>query len=104
MRAPFQLDLHVPNFNWPDVPPDQLFDRLADIALTAEESGFSSISLMDHLHQIPPVGPPENFMFDGHTMIAGLDGVTVSMPDVYDLESVALAGETLGAVVGTRTG
>ena len=33
---------------------------------------------------------------------AGLDGVTVSMPDVYDLESVALAGETLGAVVGTR--
>ena len=49
MRAPFQLDLHVPNFNWPDVPPEQLFDRLADIALTAEESGFSSISLMDHL-------------------------------------------------------
>jgi hypothetical protein len=33
-----------------------------------------------------------------------MDGVTVSMPDVYDLESVALAGETLGAVVGTRTG
>ena len=35
---------------------------------------------------------------------AGMDGVTVSLPDVYDLESVALAGETLGAVVGTRTG
>ena len=65
MRAPFQLDLHVPNFNWPDVPPEQLFDRLADIALTAEDSGFSSISLMDHLHQIPPVGPPENYMLEG---------------------------------------
>ena len=35
---------------------------------------------------------------------AGLDGITLSMPDVCDLESVALAGETLGAVVGTRTG
>ena len=35
---------------------------------------------------------------------AGIDGVTISMPDVWNLESVALAGETLGAVVGTRAG
>jgi alkanesulfonate monooxygenase SsuD/methylene tetrahydromethanopterin reductase-like flavin-dependent oxidoreductase (luciferase family) len=34
---------------------------------------------------------------------AGLDGVTLSMADVHDLETVALAGETLGAVIGTRT-
>src|SRR3954471_168434 len=72
MRAPFQLDLHVPNFNYPDVAPDALFERLAEIALAAEGSGFSSISLMDHLHQIPPVGPPENYMFDGNTMLAGI--------------------------------
>ena len=59
MRAPFELDLHVPNFNWPDTPPEAFFDKLVDIATTAESSGFSSISMMDHLHQIPPVGPPE---------------------------------------------
>ena len=57
MRAPFQLDLHVPNFNWPDVTPEHLFERLVEIATTAEESGFSSISLMDHLHQIPAGRP-----------------------------------------------
>ena len=34
---------------------------------------------------------------------AGLDGITFSMPDVYDIETVKLAGETLGAVIGTRT-
>jgi alkanesulfonate monooxygenase SsuD/methylene tetrahydromethanopterin reductase-like flavin-dependent oxidoreductase (luciferase family) len=34
---------------------------------------------------------------------AGLDGVTLSLPDVHDLETVALAGETLGAMIGTRT-
>ena len=34
---------------------------------------------------------------------AGLDGVTITIPDVHDLETVALAGETLGAVIGTRT-
>jgi F420-dependent oxidoreductase-like protein len=35
---------------------------------------------------------------------AGMDGVTISMPDVHDVESVARAGETLSAVIGTRTG
>ncbi len=29
--------------------------------------------------------------------------MTISIPDVYDVETVALAGETLGAVIGTRT-
>ena len=33
---------------------------------------------------------------------AGLDGVTITLPDVHDLETVALTGETLGAVIGTR--
>ncbi len=72
MRAPFELDLHVPNFNYPDVAPDALFEKLVEIAQAAEDSGFSSISLMDHLHQIGPVGPPENYMFEGHSMLAAL--------------------------------
>ena len=72
MRAPFELDLHVPNFNYPDVAPDALFEKLVEIATAAEASGFSSISLMDHLHQIGPVGPPEHYMFEGHSMLAAL--------------------------------
>jgi F420-dependent oxidoreductase-like protein len=72
MRAPITLDLHLPNFNYPGTGPDQVFDKLVEIATTAEESGFSSISLMDHLHQIPVVGPPENWMFEGNTMLAAL--------------------------------
>jgi F420-dependent oxidoreductase-like protein len=72
MRAPIQLDLHLPNFNYPGVGPDQVFDKLADIATTAERAGFSSVTVMDHYHQIPPVGPPQNWMFEGNTMLAGL--------------------------------
>jgi F420-dependent oxidoreductase-like protein len=72
MRLPITLDLHIPNFNYPDVGPDQVFDKLVEIATTAESSGFSSISLMDHLHQISGVGPPENWMFEGSTMLAAL--------------------------------
>src|SRR3954463_7666794 len=79
MRAPFQLDLHVPNFNWPDTPPEAFFDKLVDIATTAERSGFSSISMMDHLHQIPPVGPPENWMMEGNTILAALAARTSSI-------------------------
>ncbi len=72
MRAPIQLDLHLPNFNYPGVGPEEVFDKLVDIATTAERAGFSSVTVMDHYHQIPPVGPPQNWMFEGNTMLAGM--------------------------------
>jgi F420-dependent oxidoreductase-like protein len=72
MRAPITLDLHLPNFNYPDAAPEAVFERLVEIAATAEEAGFSAISVMDHLHQIPGVGPQTNWMFEGNTMLAGL--------------------------------
>ena len=76
MRAPIELDLHLPNFNYPGIGPEALFEKLVDIATAAEAAGFTSVSLMDHYHQIPPVGPPRNYMFDGSTMLAGLAGRT----------------------------
>lgn len=79
MRAPFQLDLHVPNFNWPDTPPEAFFERLVEIATTAEASGFSSISVMDHLHQIAGIGPAENWMMEGNTILAALGARTSSI-------------------------
>ena len=72
MRAPVTLDLHLPNFNYPDTGPDQLFERLTDIAQTAEESGFSSLTVMDHLHQIRGVGPRTNWMLEGNTILGAL--------------------------------
>src|SRR3954466_2833583 len=79
MRAPFQLDLHVPNFNWPDTPPEAFFDKLVEIATTAERSGFSCISMMDHLHKIPPVTGPANWMMEGNTILAALAARTSSI-------------------------
>ena len=89
MRVPITLDLHLPNFNYPGVGPDQIFDKLVEIAQTAESSGFSSVSLMDHLHQIPAVGPQENWMFEGNTMLAALAARTSTI--------------TLGTLVGGVT-
>jgi F420-dependent oxidoreductase-like protein len=72
MRAPISLDLHITNFNYPGVTADGLFERLSDIATTAEEAGFSSISVMDHLHQIAVVGPEEHWMLEGNVALAAL--------------------------------
>jgi F420-dependent oxidoreductase-like protein len=76
MRAPITLDLHLPSFNYPDTPPAKIFERLTDIARTAEGSGFSSITVMDHVHQIRGVGPRENYMLEGNTLLGALAAVT----------------------------
>jgi F420-dependent oxidoreductase-like protein len=72
MRVPITLDLHMPRFTYPGVAPDGLFAHLVEIARTAEQSGFSSVSVMDHLHQIPPVGPQELDMLEGNVALAGI--------------------------------
>jgi F420-dependent oxidoreductase-like protein len=76
MRAPVRLGLQIPNFDLPGVAPDQLLDRLVAIAGAAEHAGFDSVFVMDHLHQIPGVGPPENRMLEGNTVLAALAGRT----------------------------
>jgi F420-dependent oxidoreductase-like protein len=72
MRAPIRLGLQIPNFNFPGVGEEQLFERLSDIATTAESSGFDTVLVMDHLHQIAGVGPPENWMLEGNTILSAL--------------------------------
>ena len=72
LRAPIRLGLQIPNFNFPGVSEEDLFERLSDIATTAESSGFDTVLVMDHLHQIRGVGPPENWMLEGNTILAAL--------------------------------
>ena len=72
MRAPIRLGLQIPNFNFPGVEEAELFERLSDIAVTAESSGFDTVLVMDHLHQIRGVGPPENWMLEGNTILPAL--------------------------------
>ena len=72
LRAPIRLGLQIPNFNFPGVSEEQLFEKLADIATTAESSGFDTVLVMDHLHQIRGVGPPENWMLEGNAILCGL--------------------------------
>jgi F420-dependent oxidoreductase-like protein len=76
LRAPIRAGLQIPNFNLPGVEPAGLLDALTGIARTAETSGFDSIYVMDHLHQIRGVGPEENWMLEGNTTLGALAGRT----------------------------
>ena len=64
--------LQIPNFTYPGVAPDQLFERIADVAVAAEDSGFDTIMVMDHFYQLPLLGPPEHEMFEAYTLLGAI--------------------------------
>jgi F420-dependent oxidoreductase-like protein len=70
--APIRAGLQIPDFNLPDAQPADLLARLTDIGRTAEQSGFDSLYVMDHLHQIRGVGPEEDWMLEGPTTLSAL--------------------------------
>lgn len=67
-----RLGLQIPNFTYPGVPDAGLFERVSEIAVTAERSGFDSVWVMDHLYQIAVMGPPTNAMLEGYTLLGAL--------------------------------
>ena len=67
-----RLGLQIPSFTFPGVADADLFETIAGIATTAENHGFDSIWVMDHLYQIGMVGPKEDPMLEGYTLLAGL--------------------------------
>jgi F420-dependent oxidoreductase-like protein len=70
--SPMRVGLQIPNFNFPGVGPEDLLDTLTGVATTAESSGFESVWVMDHLNQIPGVGPIDNWMLEGNVALAAL--------------------------------
>jgi F420-dependent oxidoreductase-like protein len=66
------LGLQIPNYTFPGVPTDRLFEQVVSLATAAERSGFDSVFVMDHLYQIGGVGPRTDPMLEGYTALAGI--------------------------------
>jgi len=63
---------HMPNFTFPGVPHDQLFDRVVKNAKAAEEAGFDLVTVMDHFYQIRGIGPETEPMMEAYTTLSAL--------------------------------
>ncbi len=70
-----KVGLHISDFTW-DGGPAELRFRLAEIAQRAEQAGADRISVMDHVWQIGPNGPPEHEMLEAYTALGWLAAKT----------------------------
>jgi F420-dependent oxidoreductase-like protein len=66
------LGFQIPNFTFPGVTDDKLFDQVVMLASTAEKAGFDSVFVMDHFYQLPNIGPRTDAMLEGYTVLAGI--------------------------------
>ncbi|MGI9149269.1 MAG: LLM class F420-dependent oxidoreductase [Chloroflexota bacterium] len=70
-----KLGLQISRFRWPGGPP-HIASTLAGIARAADEAGYASIWVMDHLFQIASIAKPEEEMLEAYTTLGFLAGHT----------------------------
>jgi F420-dependent oxidoreductase-like protein len=68
--------LHMPTYTFPGTPPERAFERILEQVHVAEEAGFSLVTVMDHLYQIPGVGPITDPMLEAWSTLAALSRET----------------------------
>ena len=73
-----RLGFQIPNFNFPGVADAEIFERVAAMARTAEQSGFNTLFVMDHFYQLPMLGPAENHMLEAYALLGGIAARTDS--------------------------
>ena len=73
--VPLRFTLHLSRFAWPGGGP-QLRENLRRVASAAEDAGFHGISVMDHVVQIPGVGPEWEDIPESTTALAFLASCT----------------------------
>ena len=71
MTTPW-FGLHLPNYTFPGTPPERLFDRVVEQARAAEDAGFNLVTVMDHMNQIPGIGPQTDPMLEGWSVLSAL--------------------------------
>jgi F420-dependent oxidoreductase-like protein len=67
-----RLGYQIPNFTYPEVTADRLFDTVRQQAVEADLSGFDTVLVMDHFYQLAGLGRPEQEMIECYTLLAAL--------------------------------
>src|SRR4029077_11713558 len=66
------LGFQIPNYTFPGVTNDKLFEHVVMLATTAEKAGFDSVWVMDHFYQLPNSGPRTDPMLEGYATLAAI--------------------------------
>ena len=76
-----KFGLQHPNFSFDYTGHDvsQIVDSLKNLITRAESLGFDSFWVMDHFHQIPLLGTPDQPMLESWTTISVLAGITTKI-------------------------
>src|SRR5918911_3029528 len=72
----FGLQHPIFDFDYRDDDTSQIFDSLKNLITKAESMGFDSFWVMDHFHQIPRVGRPDQPILESWTTISVLAAIT----------------------------
>jgi F420-dependent oxidoreductase-like protein len=73
------LGFQIPNYTFPEVTNDKLFEHVAMLAGTAEKAGFDSVYVMDHFYQLPNIGPRTEPMLEAYTVLSGIAARTTKV-------------------------
>src|SRR5262249_27799274 len=73
-----KIGLHVSSFTW-NGGPSTIGRDLKNIAVAAEDNGFTRLSVMDHVWQIHMIGPPEQDMLEAYTTLGYLAACTTKI-------------------------
>jgi len=63
---------HMPNYTFEGVSDSGIFERVVELATSAEAAGFDLVTVMDHFYQIGTIGPEDEPMLEAYTTLGAL--------------------------------
>jgi F420-dependent oxidoreductase-like protein len=73
------LGFQIPNYTFPGVANDKMFEHVVMLAGAAERAGFDSVYVMDHFYQLPNIGPRTEPMLEAYTVLSGIAARTTKV-------------------------
>ncbi|CAN5437470.1 LLM class F420-dependent oxidoreductase [soil metagenome] len=70
-----KLGLQIPNFSY-GTGVENIFPTVVAQAKEADDAGFDSVFVMDHLYQLPGLGTPDQPMLEAYTLLGALGAAT----------------------------
>lgn len=67
-----RLGYQIPNFTYPNMSGNQIFESVIAQAKAAEATGFDRVLAMDHFYQLPGLGAPSEPMFECYTLLSAI--------------------------------